>query len=352
MHRPEGVFRRPWVRILAWVVGAAAIVAVVLAGLTVADAAPWSPRGDLRLTLVADGFGPLSSVRSVNGELVVVEREGRLLRVDDRAVLLDIRERVSSAEGELGMLDVAERDGRLFVTYTDRERDLVVGEFTDGVRTILEIPMDSIWHKGGGLTVGPDGMLYVGVGDDSTGVEARVWEPDSLLRSILRIDVDGDPYATPPDNPFGTEVWLYGFRNPWRFGFAGSDLYIGDVGADAWEELNLHRGEPGVNFGWSAMEGPECRLESCPAALVPPLHAFPHSGGDCAVIGGFISEVALPGEYVFADLCGRIRSMRPGRDPVVQLQAETLWSAMGADEEGELYIVTVGDGEVYRIDAR
>jgi glucose/arabinose dehydrogenase len=318
--------------------------------MTLVGAAPWSPRGDLRLTLVADGFGPLSSVRSIGGELVVVEREGRLMRVQDGEVLLDISNRVSSGEGELGMLDVAERDGRLFVSYTDAERDLRVSEFTDGERTILEISMQSIWHKGGGLAVGPDGMLYVGVGDDSTGVEARVWEPDSLLRAILRIDVDGEPYGIPPDNPFANEIWLYGFRNPWRFSFAGDELYIGDVGADAWEELNVHRGDPGVNFGWSAMEGPECRLETCPADLLPPLHAFPHSGGDCAILGGFMSELVLPGEYVFADLCGRIRSMRPGQEPVVQLQADTLWSAMGVDEDGHLYLVTVREGEVYRID--
>lgn len=342
--------RRPQRRTLAWFVAGAVLVGSVLGLLTLAGVAPWSPRGELTLTVVADGFGPLSSVRSVDGELVVVERAGRVVRVEDRAVLLDISDRVSSAEGELGMLDVVARDGRLFATYTDLERDLRLSEFTDGERPILEIPQESAWHKAGGLAFGPDGMLYVGVGDDTTGGEARIWEPDSLLRSILRIDVDGDPYAIPDDNPFGNEVWLYGFRNPWRFSFDGADLYIGDVGADAWEELNLHRGPPGANFGWSAMEGPECRLEDCPADLVRPLHAFPHSGGDCAIIGGFVSDVVLPGEYVFADLCGRIRSMQPGEEPVVQVETDTLLSAMGTDDGGLLYVVTVNAGEVYRID--
>jgi glucose/arabinose dehydrogenase len=350
MRRIGHRLRAPWLPILAWFVAAAVIVGSVLGLLTLVGVAPWSPRGDVRLTLVADGFGPLSSVRSVDGQLVVVERAGRLVRVADQAVLLDISDHVSSTEGELGMLDVVERDGRLFVTYTDLERDLRLSEFTDGERPILEVPQESAWHKAGGLAFGPDGMLYVGVGDDTTGGEARIWEPNSLLRSILRIDVDGDPYAIPEDNPFGNEVWLYGFRNPWRFSFDGSDLYIGDVGADGWEELNVHRGEPGANFGWSAMEGPECRLEDCPPDLVPPLHAFPHSGGDCAIIGGFVSDVVLPGEYIFADLCGRIRSMRPGAEPVVQVEADTLLSAVGTDDEGRLYIVTVNAGEVYRVD--
>lgn len=344
--------RRRWRPVLTWLIAGSVIVAAVLSLLTLVGGAPWSPRGDLRLTLVADGFGPLSSVRSVDGELVVVERAGRLVRVEDRAVLLDIRDRVSSTEGELGMLDAVERDGRLFVTYTDLERDLRLSEFTDGERPIMEIPQESAWHKAGGLAFGPDGMLYIGVGDDTTGGEARVWEPDSLLRSILRIDIDGDPYAIPADNPFGNEIWLYGFRNPWRFSFDGSDLYIGDVGADSWEELNVHRGEPGANFGWSAVEGNECRLEDCPSDLIRPLHAFPHSGGDCAIIGGFVSDVVLPGEYIFADLCGRVRSIRPDEEPTVQIEADTLWSAMGSDQEGRLYIVTVSDGDVYRIDPR
>ncbi len=347
LHR----FPRHPLTLAACALAVLAAVGAVLGALSLAGVAPWSPRGELRLTLVADGFGPLSSVRSVGGELVVVERAGRLLRVDDRAVLLDISDRVTSGEGELGMLDVAERDGRLFVTYTDLNGDLRLSEFTEDERLILEVPQESVWHKGGGLTFGPDGMLYIGVGDDTTGGDARVWEPEGLLRSILRIDIDGDPYALPADNPFGTAVWLHGFRNPWRFSFDGPDLYIGDVGADGWEELNLHRGPPGANFGWSAMEGPECRLDACPPNLVPPLHAFPHSGGDCAIIGGFVSEVVLPDQYIFADLCGRIRSMRAGAEPVIQVEADALVSAMGADAHGRLYIATVNAGQVYRIDA-
>ena len=339
---------------IGWLAAAIVILgAIGLGAATLIGVAPWSPRGEVRLTLVADGFGPMSSVRSVDGALAVVEREGRLVRVDDREVLLDIRAQVSSDAGELGMLDVAERDGRLFVTYTDLDRSLRLSEFTDGrERPMLTVPQESAWHKAGGLAFGPDGMLYVGIGDDTTGGEARVWEPEGLLRSILRIDVAGDPYAVPPDNPFGTEVWLTGFRNPWRFSFDGPDLYIGDVGADGWEELNLHRGPGGADFGWSAMEGPDCRLDSCPHDLVPPLHAFPHDGGDCAIIGGFVSRSVLEGAYVFADLCGRVRSMAPGEDPIVQLQADTLWSAMGEDAAGRLYLATVSDGELYRLDPR
>ena len=179
-------------------------------------------------------------------------------------------------------------------------------------------------HNGGMIAFGPDGYLYIGMGDgggagdpDRTGQD-----PASLLGAILRISVDGDPYSVPP-NPWAgdggaAEVWAKGLRNPWRFSFDGDLIYIGDVGQDAWEEIDIaHVDSWRLNFGWSVMEGTHCfREPGCDrTGLEIPVLEYPHEDGNCSVTGGYVYRgAALPeldGSYFYGDYCsGMIASFR------------------------------------------
>ena len=228
-----------------------------------------------------------------SGRLFVVEQGGKIRIVRDGALVerpfLDIGGRITSG-GERGLLGLAfhpdyPTDPRFFVDYTDRDGNTVVSSFrvsaTDpdvadpGSESILlHVDQPFANHNGGGLGFGPDGDLYIALGDggsegDPQGNGQRL---DTLLAKILRIDVDGGaaagaPYGIPADNPFvGTagakpEIWLYGLRNPWRFRFdrQTGDLWIGDVGQDAWEEIDVARaGVGGLDFGWNRTEGFHC----------------------------------------------------------------------------------------------
>jgi glucose/arabinose dehydrogenase len=227
------------------------------------------------------------------------------------------------------------------------------------------------------LAFGPDGYLYVGTGDGGgAGDPQRNGQNRaSLLGKILRLDVDrGRPYAIPPENPFvgmegaRPEVWAYGFRNPWRFSFDRStgDLWIGDVGQNAWEEIDFQpaRSRGGENYGWSIMEGNHCFRPSTncdPSGLVLPVAEYDHSNRRCAVIGGYVyrgrSFPALVGAYVYGDECsGELWSLRRDNDgtwrSTAPLQSRLLLSSFGEDEAGELYALGFSDGTAYHLTAR
>ena len=267
---------------------------------------------------------------------------------------LDISDRVASG-GERGLLGLAfhpdyPADPRLFVDYTDTDGNTVIASFTtdpanpDRARAASELILLAIRqpfgnHNGGAVAFGPDGMLYIAMGDGGSGgdPQGNGQRLDTLLAKILRIDVLGPdatatkPYAVPPDNPFvGSsdaealpEIWLTGVRNPWRIRFDAptGDLWIGDVGQGAWEEVDVIRAGPGgQNLGWNRMEGTHCYvIDPCDrAGLTLPVTEYSHDVG-CSIVGGVVAhDAAVPGidgRYLFSDYCsGTFWSIDPAGD--------------------------------------
>ena len=357
------------------------------------------------------GTPPLTSVRIATGlitpvdvqvapgdraRLFVVEQTGRIRIVRPggavaSAPFLDIASRVGTG-GERGLLGLAfhpgfAQNGRFFVNYTDRGGDTHIAEFraapgADTVdpateRLVLFVAQPFANHNGGALTFGADGMLYIALGDGGSAGDP-MGNGQSLLSQlgkILRVDVDrGSPFSIPADNPFvgranavGT-IWAYGLRNPWRIAFdrLTGDLYIGDVGQGALEEVNVglasRRG--GENYGWNVMEGTRCfrPASGCPTTgLTLPVLEYGHADG-CSITGGVVYRgCRMPGyhgTYFYADFCsGMIRSLRlvdgqaaDQRDWTAAIGngVVSLPSSFGVDADGEVLIVD-HDGELFRI---
>jgi glucose/arabinose dehydrogenase len=369
---------------------------VAAAGLACGAGVPSAagPSG-LALEPVASGLAAplyLTAPPGDTARLFVVEQGGRVRIVAHGRLLaapfLDLTARVS-AGGERGLLSLAfhpdfAANGYFYVDYTDVNGDTRVERYTvsgdpdvadTASRTlVLFVPQPYPNHNGGLVLFGPDGKLYIGLGDGGSGGDPqnRAQNPDSLLGKLLRLDVDaGEPYAIPPDNPFARgggapEVWALGLRNPWRFAFdrASGLLYIADVGQDAWEEVDVApAGRGGANYGWRIMEGAHCYgPDPCrPAGLVPPALEYSHAEG-CAVVGGAVYRgtryPALAGHYFYADLCGGwVRSFTYAGGVVT---GETRWAldvpleaplSFGEDARGELYVLS-GAGTVYHLAPR
>jgi glucose/arabinose dehydrogenase len=329
-----------------------------------------------------------------SGRLFVVEQAGSILIVRNGAVLgqpfLDIHERIASG-GERGLLGLAfhpdfPTDPRFFVDYTDVNGDTVVASYVvdparpdladPGSETILlKVTQPFANHNGGAVVFGPDGMLYIALGDGGSGgdPQGNGQRLDTLLAKILRIDVDdptpGRPYAIPKDNPFVAtpgakpEIWLTGLRNPWRMRFDAPtrDLWIGDVGQNAWEEIDVARaGKGGLNFGWNRMEGFHCYAppSGCDQiGLTMPVTEYGHQDG-CAVIGGVVvhdvRQGKLNGGYLFGDACSdRVWVIDPTSDgpqaPVLAAQIGRTLSSIGEAEDGTVYATSLGRGELIRL---
>ncbi|MEA2621992.1 MAG: hypothetical protein QOH61_902, partial [Chloroflexota bacterium] len=331
--------------------------------------------------------------RDGSGGLLVVEQAGtiRVVAADGSVQadpFLDISKRVL-AGGEQGLLGLAlhpdyEANGRFFVDYTRRpDGATVIAEFTanEGIgdpgsgRVLLTIPQPFANHNGGMVAFDRAGMLVIGMGDGGSGgdPQGNGQNPQALLGKLLRIDVDGgDPYAIPPDNPFATsagalpEIWALGMRNPWRFSFdrETGDLFVGDVGQGAWEEIDA---EPalagGRNYGWNVMEGTHCfGSSSCnQEGLTLPVAEYDHGSG-CAVTGGYVYRgsafPALRGGYVLSDACtgslwvlSAADAIATGSAPLA-LAGETglSVSSFGEDDAGELYVVDLG-GSILKLAA-
>ena len=364
-----------------------------------ASPAPGTPQ--LTAVRVATGLLSPLDVQSIPGDrarLFVVEQVGRIRVLRGGALLpapfLDIADRIS-AGGERGLLGLAfhpsyAQNGRFFVNYTDRSGDTHVAEFRaapaadtadpGSERQILFVRQPFANHNGGGLAFGNDGMLYIGLGDGGSGGDPQGNAQDlgTPLGKMLRVDVDrGQPFAVPPDNPFVATagafpaVWAYGLRNPWRFAFdrASGDLYIGDVGQNALEEVDVglasRRG--GENYGWNVMEGTRCfrPASGCPTAgLTLPVLDYGRNDG-CSITGGVVYRgCRMPGyhgTYFYADYCTAIvRSFRLANGQAVEQRDWTAVlgrgrgignvSSFGVDADGEMYIVDHG-GSVYRVEA-
>lgn len=334
--------------------------------------------------------------------LWVVEQTGTIKVYDlaadavRRTPFLSINDLVS-AGGERGLLSVAfhpdyAANGRFFVNYTDRRGHTQIVEYRAGpdrlvadpasARPILQIDQPASNHNGGTMIFGPDGYLYIGTGDGGRAGDpwGNAQNPSTLLGKMLRIDVDGgEPYGVPADNPFvgrrgaRPEIWALGLRNPWKFSFdrATGDLYIADVGQNAWEEIHFQpAGSPGGhNYGWNRMEGTRCYPPNSrcdPRAFTLPVAEYGHNLG-CSVTGGYVYRgqaiPGLQGYYLFGDYCtGRIWAMstapaasyrdEPGPTPLWPYEelVRTPYriTAFGEDPAGELYVADHG-GRVYRL---
>lgn len=364
----------------------------------------------VQLTPVAELDQPVALTRRQStSTLYVAEKAGRVRAIQvapgtdengnpsivysvETCCVLDISGEVD-ANGERGLLGLAfSTDGRkLYAYFTSRDGSIhIIEHQMEGDRTqantrreLLSLPHPRPNHNGGQLEVGPDGFLYIGVGDGggSGDPDGNGQNPHTLYGKILRIDPEGSaaqPYSVPPDNPYAPgspdesfgrpEVWLYGARNPWRFSFdrATADLWVGDVGQNRVEEVDLLRSDgsgagAGANLGWNLMEGSRRFTGSeSPPGHVPPVFEYTHEGGGCGVIGGYVYRGAnlpdLAGTYFYGDTClGRIDGLLT-RDGAVLDQAElgaqvpeNTLASFGQDNDGELYVLSLG-GEVYRID--
>jgi glucose/arabinose dehydrogenase len=344
---------------------------------------PPSVRPVLRLELVTDHLAePVAlALRPGDDRIYVAERMGRVVVVDRGIVsdfldLTDVVYQEISEQGLLGLTFDTVGD-RLFVLYTDRAGDVrVFGYDVDGdavdpgsATSILTVRQVGRYHQGGGMAFGPDGYLWIGLGDGGGegDPQGEGQNTDSVLASIVRLDVDSaSPYAIPPDNPFvdtaAPELWAYGLRNPWRFAFDAGLVYIADVGQNEREEIDVvPLDAAGSNFGWSIREGDVCfGAATCPKeGMVDPVLAIPHQRL-CAIIGGPVyrgsSIPALEGQYFYGDYCvGWIRSLLYDGGEVV---ATYDWerdlgdpghiTTFGEDALGEILVATE-EGELYRI---
>jgi len=349
----------------------------------------------LALEEVASGLdAPINITPTPDGLLLVNERVGRVVALDpatgETSVTLDITDRVQSGGSEQGLLGLALHPDwpavrRAFVHYSDLRGHTVLAVFSisdlpspprldEGTeRIILRQTQPFANHNGGQLAFGPDGLLYLGLGDGGSGGDphGNGQNRDTLLGKVLRIDVDAEdePYAIPDDNPFADgadgapEVLLYGLRNPWRFSFDRETglLWIGDVGQNAYEEID--RIDPvadaGANLGWNVMEASHCFEGSeCPTdGLVLPVTEYTHDQG-CSVTGGYVYRgEAIPdlrGWYLFSDYCSGILFGIPSDAeglvaPRVLLETGARLSAFGEDADGELYVADIEGGGIYRV---
>ena len=328
-----------------------------------------------------------------SGRIFVAEQAGRIRIVRDGVLddepFLDISDRIS-AGGERGLLGLAfspdSTDGRLFVNYTDPNGDTRISSFAidpanlDRVDPGSEVRLVSIGqpyanHNGGALAFGPEGFLYIATGDGGSGGDphGNGQSLQTLLGKILRIDVNqpegNKAYRIPDDNPFAgqagalPEIFVFGMRNPWRMSFdrANGDLWIGDVGQGAWEEIDVVRaGTSGQNFGWNLMEGSHCvrPAEGCEEpSLMLPVTEYSRDLGS-TVIGGVVyrgsEQPALVGGYVFADYgSGNVWLIDAALDgptePVLALESNATISSFGEDEAGEVYATDLAAGELLRV---
>jgi glucose/arabinose dehydrogenase len=290
---------------------------------------------------------------------------------------LNIEDRVNNSSNEMGLLGLAfhpnyAQNGYFFVNYTGNGGDTFLSRYQvsgdpnianpSSELNLLRIDQPYPNHNGGGLDFGPEGYLYAGMGDGGLAGDphGNGQSLSTLLGKVLRLDVDSaEPYAVPADNPFGNEIWDYGLRNPWRVSFdpLTGDLYIGDVGQGAWEEIDIHpAGVPGgINYGWDFREGAHEYGGNAPAGLTDPIAEYSHAEGGCSITGGYVYRGSMPewnGIYLYGDYCTGYVWGAINVDG--QWQAQLLFetgeriTSFGQDEAGEAYLVS-DSGGVYKL---
>jgi len=365
------------------IIGTICLVATLALTSASADE-PAAPRqAEAVLNEVATAENPAAGTAGPGDTVWIAERAGRVRVLGDQGLgepVLDISDETTT-DGERGLLGIAfdKEFAHFYISFTNLEGTSTVDEFAmeggevkpDTRRTVLTQEQPYANHNGGDIAFGPDGMLYIALGDGGSGGDPHDngQKLGTLLGKLLRIDPSGgDPYAIPPDNPFvddpdaRDEIWAYGLRNPWRFSFdAGTgDLLIGDVGQSQREEIDWAPGDSkgGENYGWSRMEGTLVFSGEEPANHVPPVHEYGRDGLACSVTGGYVYRgEAIPdlqGQYLFSDYCdGTIRALRmengevTGESDLGVNGGEVV--AFVEDGDGELYVLDIG-GSVFRID--
>ena len=353
----RGLPRRALRRIAALAMAAAFLAATATPSLGAVSGAK------IKVALRASGLSKpvfVTSARDGTGRLFIVEQTGKIRIYLNGAVLatpfLSIGSQVSKGY-EQGLLGLAfhpsyKSNRKLYVNFTDVNGNTVIREYrasstnrnvvaTSTARTILKVTQPYANHNGGMLAFGPDGYLYIGLGDGGSGGDPgnRAQNVNTLLGKILRINVNSTTsttnYTSPSSNPYvgrtgRNEIWQIGLRNPWRFSFdrANGNLWIGDVGQGSWEEIDRavrtsSGAGRGVNWGWRVLEGFHCYNPSTGCSTTGktrPVLEFDHGGGRCSVTGGYVYRgklvPALVGGYVFADFCSGeiwVRQRRPLR---------------------------------------
>jgi len=364
--------------------------------IVVAETTAPPPLEQLNLTLkpVASGFAkPLYLTHAHDQRLFVVQQAGQIMIIEGGVTrptpFLDIKTRVGSNGNEQGLLSVAfhpnyQKNGLFYVNYTNLEGSTTIARYNVSAdpnvadeiseQILLTIPQPYSNHNGGHILFGPDGYLYIGMGDGGAANDPHNngQSLNTLLGKILRLDVDtGSPYGVPQDNPFITtaaarpEIWSFGWRNPWRMAFdaATGDLYVADVGQNQYEEVDVELAGSGggQNYGWRLMEASHCfNPTSCdPATLkvVMPIAEYPHSQG-CSVTGGYVYHGTqfpqLNGVYLYADYCtGTLWGLRHEADgswsQAELLASGKIISSFGLDAAGELYLIDHRNGEVWQV---
>ncbi|KAA3655078.1 MAG: glucose dehydrogenase [Chloroflexi bacterium] len=348
-------------------------------------------------TIIPEGqlVRPTYLTHAFDNRLFIIEQVGKIRIVENGVLLaepfLDLQDRVGSFANEQGLLGLAfhpeyVENGRFFVNYTNPGGSTVIARFQvnsgnpnladpDSERILLTIGQPFNNHNGGQVGFGPDGFLYIAMGDGGSAEDPQNngQNPATLLGSLLRIDVNYDDgtnfYAVPSTNPFvnddaiRNEIWSYGWRNPWRFSFdrATGDLFVADVGQYTYEEVHFQPANStgGENYGWNIMEGQHCfNAESCNSeGLQLPIFEYNHSSG-CSITGGYVYRgtafPSLTGNYFVGDYCtGIIWSVIPQADGswtnTQVLFLEKQISSFGEDANGELYAVGHATGEVWQI---
>lgn len=377
------------------VLAALAIVGVLAADLVVSRVraraqSDWLQSKNLSLAPTVKGLKEPTLVAwppDGTGRLFILEREGRVRMADADGTLhpmplLDVSSNTSTSTEE-GLLGLAfdpgfTQNGYFYIDYTANDASVNVVRYTLSpgqnqvdpatASPVMTIPKRSKFHNGGTLEFGPDGYLYISVGDDEASEEAQ--QLSSIYGKILRVDVaSAQPYAVPPSNPFVDqagargEIWAYGFRNPWRFSFdrATGDMWIGDVGDARMEEVDLQpaTSHGGENYGWPYYEGTDCaNPDHCQdPGFVPPVTTYGHDM-NCAVMGGYVyrgSNVpGFSGQYLFGDLCTGGLFTLTG-DPQQGWQRIEIGfnpikiDSFAEDPSGEVYVADMQGGIIYKV---
>jgi glucose/arabinose dehydrogenase len=354
---------------------------------------------ELELQEFSTGYvAPLGIENAGDDRLFILEKAGRVwIAFSDgsksNTPFLNIVSKIKSAGSEQGLLGLAfhpdyASNGYFYVTYTNLSGNVVIARYSvssmneniansnsESIMLMIYHPWPN--HNGGCTKFGPDGYLYVGVGDGGRAGDPLEAAQDKsvLLGKILRLDVDnGLPYSIPASNPFvntpgaAPEIWAYGLRNPWRFSFdrKSGDLWIGDVGQVKWEEVDYQKASStgGENYGWDCYEGHHLyEPENCTQneMITSPIAEYSHDGGDCSITGGFVYRGSqfpnLKGKYLYVDYCSGIFRAVYKQNGITITNVELLdgvdfqYSSFGEDKNGELYVATVnpGGGRIYRV---